>query len=119
MNDFVSAAKSGNHKEQGWPNTGYGVSKVGIIAMTKILARQQYKDDGSSSSSNNSSNNKLMINSVDPGYCATDQNNNQGYVSAERGAQTPYLLATIQPPQAEEQLKFNGRHWYEEQEIEW
>ena len=112
MNDFVSAAKSGNHKEQGWPNTGYGVSKVGIIAMTKILARQQH----------DSNSRTIMVNSVDPGYCATDQNNNQGFVSAERGAQTPYLLATLQPPQGaenEEQQKFNGRHWYQEQEIEW
>lgn len=98
MWDFIKAAKSGTHADEGWPNTGYGVSKVGIIAMTKLLARQ---------------NTRVMVNSVDPGYCATDQNNNQGFIPAERGATTPFLLATIQ-----EQF-FSGVHWYQEQEIEW
>jgi carbonyl reductase 1 len=104
MNDFIEAAKRGTHKEEGWPNTGYGVSKVGIIAMTKILAREN----------SNNNNNKFMINSIDPGYCSTDQNNNQGFITAERGAITPYLLATIEPKQ-----QFTGKHWYQEKEIEW
>jgi len=98
MMDFIEAAKEGNHSEKGWPNTGYGVSKVGIISMTKILARE---------------NPRFMVNSVDPGYCATDQNNNQGFIPVGRGAITPHLLATIKEP------FFSGAHWYEEQEIEW
>eukprot|EP00522_Entomoneis_paludosa_P003509 CAMPEP_0172468318 /NCGR_PEP_ID=MMETSP1065-20121228/60978_1 /TAXON_ID=265537 /ORGANISM="Amphiprora paludosa, Strain CCMP125" /LENGTH=55 /DNA_ID=CAMNT_0013225681 /DNA_START=56 /DNA_END=220 /DNA_ORIENTATION=- len=53
--------------------------------MTRILARQY-------SGSNDAP--TLMINSVDPGYCATDQNNQQGFISADRGAVTPFLLAT-------------------------
>ncbi|CAJ1969946.1 unnamed protein product [Cylindrotheca closterium] len=97
MKDFVKAAKDGTHKEQGWPNTGYGVSKVGIIAMSKIFARKYPK---------------MMINTVDPGYCQTDQNDNQGFVPPERGATTPFLLATIDQ-------HFSGVHWYEEQAIVW
>ena len=101
MNEFISDVQkgSGKHAENGWPNTGYGVSKVGIIAMTKILSREYPQ---------------LMVNSVDPGYCATDQNNNQGFVPAERGAMTPFLLATLPDAQF-----FSGLHWYEEQEIQW
>jgi hypothetical protein len=53
-----------------------------------------------------------MVNSVDPGYCKTDQNNNQGFIPAERGAITPFLLATV------EQF-FSSLHWFQEQEIEW
>jgi len=98
MLDFIKAAQSGTHTDKGWPGTGYGVSKVGIIAMTKILARD---------------NSKFMVNSVDPGYCATDQNNNQGFIPAERGAVTPFMLATIQ-----DQF-LSGVHWYQEKEIEW
>ena len=97
MNDFVAAAQEGTHREQGWPNTGYGVSKVGIIAMTKILARTHPT---------------ILVNSVDPGYCATEQNNNQGVIPAERGAVTPYLLATLEE-------EFTSKHWYQEQEIAW
>lgn len=99
MTEFVCAAEKGTHSDEGWPNTGYGVSKVGIIAMTKTFAREFPT---------------FMVTSVDPGYCATDQNNNQGYIPAERGAITPYLLATIKEPQ-----HFSGLHWYEEQAIEW
>jgi carbonyl reductase 1 len=99
MREFVHAAKEGTHRDQGWPNTGYGVSKVGIIAMTKILAREYPK---------------FMVNSVDPGYCATDQNNNQGHIPAERGAIAPYMLATLKEPQ-----HFSGLHWYEAQAIKW
>jgi carbonyl reductase 1 len=99
MKEFVSDAQNGSHAAKGWPNTGYGVAKVGIIAMTKVFARE---------------NPRFMVNSVDPGYCATDQNNNQGYIPAERGASTPFLLATIPNDQFS-----SGLHWYEEQIINW
>lgn len=99
MREFVISAKNGSHQEDGWPNTGYGVSKVGIIAMTRVLARE---------------NPKTMVNSVDPGYCRTDQNNNQGFVPPERGALTPFLLATLSSD-----LFYSGLHWYEEQAINW
>ena len=51
-----------------------GVSKMGLCALTKVLAREE--------------SGQIMVNSADPGYCATDQNQNQGYVSAAQGAVT-------------------------------
>lgn len=99
MNEFVTDAADGTHQTNGWPNTGYGVSKVGLIALTRIMARDYPK---------------IMVNSVDPGYCATDQNNNQGFIPAERGATTPFLLATL--PNEE---FYSGMHWFQEQAIEW
>eukprot|EP00594_Rhizosolenia_setigera_P002927 CAMPEP_0178942704 /NCGR_PEP_ID=MMETSP0789-20121207/2148_1 /TAXON_ID=3005 /ORGANISM="Rhizosolenia setigera, Strain CCMP 1694" /LENGTH=306 /DNA_ID=CAMNT_0020622155 /DNA_START=63 /DNA_END=980 /DNA_ORIENTATION=- len=101
MKEFIQDAADGSHNIKGWPNTGYGVSKVGIVAMTKILARE-YPE--------------IMVNSVDPGYCATDQNNNQGFIPAERGAITPFLLATLNS--SSDQF-FTGLHWFQEQTIEW
>jgi carbonyl reductase 1 len=97
MSDFVTAAEAGVHAKQGWANTCYGMSKLGIIAFTKILARD-YPE--------------IMTNSVDPGYCATDQNANQGFRPAESGARTPLLLATTEQT-------FSGRHWFDEKEIAW
>lgn len=99
MEEFIRDVQDGTHQRKGWPNTCYGASKVAIIAMTKIMARDE---------------SNIMVNSVDPGYCATDQNNNQGYVPAERGATTPYLLATLPDDQF-----FTAVHWYEEQAIQW
>jgi len=97
MSDFVTAAEMGVHSQQGWATTCYGMSKLGIIAFTRILARD-YPE--------------IMVNSVDPGYCATDQNNMQGFRPAERGAVTPFLLATTEQA-------FSGRHWFDEQQIAW
>ena len=102
MRDFVRDVEAGTHASKGWPNTCYGISKLGVIAMTKIFAREY--DDGSPI--------RIMINSVDPGYCATDQNNNQGVLPAERGAVTPVLLATTKD-------FITGRHLFQEQEIGW
>ena len=99
MKEFVSSVQDGTHIQKGWPNTCYGASKVAIIAMTKVMARKEPT---------------IMVNSVDPGYCATDQNNHQGYIPAKRGAVTPFLLATLPDTQF-----LTGLHWFQEQEIEW
>ena len=43
-----SLAKEGKHEATGWPNTAYGVSKVGVTAMCMVQQRQfdaQKKDD--------------------------------------------------------------------------
>ena len=56
------------------------MSKLGLIALTKVLARE---------------NPQVMVNCVDPGYCATDQNANRGTTTAEQGARTPAMLALL------------------------
>jgi NAD(P)-dependent dehydrogenase (short-subunit alcohol dehydrogenase family) len=58
MHAFVRDVEGGVHSREGWPNTCYGVSKCGLIALTRALSRDEPR---------------LMVNSVDPGYCATDQ----------------------------------------------
>lgn len=99
MGEFVKVVEDGTHRNDGWPETCYGMSKLGIIALTRVLARQR---------------DRWMCNTVDPGYCATDQNQNQGNRPAARGAVTPFLLATLPDD------KFHsGLHWFDEQTIEW
>jgi carbonyl reductase 1 len=97
MNDFVKAVETGVYEQQGWARTCYGMSKLGLIAFTKIMARDHPN---------------LLVNSVDPGYCATDQNDNQGNRPVERGAVTPYLLATTES-------QCSGDHWFDEKVIPW
>lgn len=36
MEAFVGDVNSGQHAAKGWPNTCYGMSKLGIIAYTKV-----------------------------------------------------------------------------------
>lgn len=109
MNQFVSHVEDGSHTAKGWPNTCYGVSKLGIIALTRILARQ-HPD--------------MMVNSVDPGYCKTDQNDHRGVVDPADGAYTPYLLALMERgveegEEEEEEEIVSGLHFYEEAEMPW
>jgi carbonyl reductase 1 len=124
MQEFCHAVETGVHAAQGWPNTCYGMSKLALIAYTKLLAREYAANSdadpnsvsSSSASSATLSNTKkpfILVNSVDPGYCATDQNNNQGTRPAARGARTPYLLATTTTTFA------SGYHWFDEQQIAW
>ena len=101
MERFVSEAERGTHAANGWPDTCYGVSKIGMIALTRVLARTEPR---------------IMVNSVDPGYCATDQNSNQGFISAADGAVTPALLAHASFGEGQ---FVSGRHWYEGREMSW
>jgi NAD(P)-dependent dehydrogenase (short-subunit alcohol dehydrogenase family) len=100
MRQFITDVEGGAHASKGWPNTCYGMSKLGLIAYTRILARDEPA---------------LRVNSVDPGYCATDQNQNQGYLSAAQGAQTPLQLALL-PAQAQ---FLSGMLFREGAEVEW
>ena len=111
MTDFIHSVENGTHRQKGYPNTCYGMSKLGIIAMTKIIANKYSKKDDN----DNKNDSIILCNAVDPGYCATDQNNFQGYVPAERGSLTPFLLSTL-PADA---IGRSGSIFFEEQEIAW
>jgi hypothetical protein len=39
-----SLAKAGTHEQHGWPSTGYGISKAGIILLTRIQQANIDKD---------------------------------------------------------------------------
>ena len=102
MGGFVKAAEGGTHLSEGWPDTCYGVSKLGLIALTRVLAKEEPT---------------IMVNSADPGFCATDQNDNQGFIAAAEGAATPALLAHASF--GEKEPFVSGRHFYEGREIPW
>jgi len=97
---FVADVQGGVHAAEGWPNTCYGVSKVGVIAMTRALARDEPT---------------FMFNSVDPGYCATDQNANSGTLPASVGARTPVALALL----PDSDFRTGGFFTYKGEEVDW
>lgn len=61
---------------------GYSASKAALNMMTVQLA-YEFRDTN------------IKVNSVCPGYCATDINDNQGFLSAEEGAREPARLALL------------------------
>ncbi|GAU95913.1 hypothetical protein RvY_07438-2 [Ramazzottius varieornatus] len=89
MNDFVSAAKRGTHKDVGFPNTAYGMSKIGLTAATRILQRDIAKYN---------KNEDIIVNACCPGYVDTDMTSHKGTKTIEEGADTPIYLALL-PPQ--------------------
>ena len=80
MEEFVESVEDGSHQAVGWPNSCYGVSKLGVIAMTRILAAEQ-RERG------------ITVTACCPGYCYTDMTSHRGNRSPDVGAQTPAWLA--------------------------
>lgn len=99
MTQFVKDVEAGKHSSNGWPNTCYGTSKLGVIALTKILARDHPS---------------MRINCCCPGYCATDMSSHGGPRSAEQGARTPAMLALMKENDGP-----TGKFFFDENEIDW
>lgn len=98
MNSFVEDTSSGKNPEK-WPTTCYGMSKLGVIAFTKILARMY--------------SNKLIVNAVCPGWCSTSMSSFAGPRSAAKGAETPVWLASS------DDITSSGGFYQDLKEIQW
>ena len=103
MREFVSDVETGSHSKNGWPNTCYGMSKLGVIAMTNVIARDEPK---------------IMVNSCCPGYCATDMSSMRGSRTAEHGARTPAMLAKM-PDSKADRVQPSGKFFSDEAEEAW
>lgn len=99
LGQFVSDVEGGVHASQGWGHTCYGMSKLGLIALTRVLARDEPQ---------------MMVNCADPGYCATEMNNYHGYDDPEKGARTAAFLALLTDAK-----RVSGKIWYQEAEATW
>lgn len=92
MKKFVEDTKNEVHEREGWPDSAYGVSKLGVTVLTRILARQldeKRKAD------------RILLNACCPGWVKTDMARDQGSRTVEEGAETPVYLALL-PPDATE-----------------
>ncbi|XP_028279923.1 carbonyl reductase [NADPH] 1-like [Parambassis ranga] len=88
MQKFVDLTKKGEHKEGGWPETAYGVSKLGLTTLSMILARRLSKERP---------NDGILLNACCPGWVRTDMAGPKAPKSPEEGAVTPVYLALLPP----------------------
>ncbi|XP_054879377.1 carbonyl reductase [NADPH] 1-like [Poeciliopsis prolifica] len=97
MQRFVDKAKKGEHKQDGWPEMPYGVSKLGLTTLSMILARCLSKErphDG------------ILLNACCPGWVRTDMAGQKAAKSPDEGAVTPAYLALLPPETTEPHGKF-------------
>lgn len=86
MNKFVEDTKNGVHQKEGWPNTAYGVTKIGVTVLSRIQARKL---------SEQRSGDKILLNSCCPGWVRSDMGGPKALKSPEEGAETPVYLALL------------------------
>nr|ACK38263.1 20 beta-hydroxysteroid dehydrogenase [Tachysurus fulvidraco] len=86
MGEFVTAAQIGAHEAQGWPDTAYGTTKIGVTVLSRIQARvlnETRPGDG------------ILLNACCPGWVRTDMAGSNAPKSTEEGAETPVYLALL------------------------
>jgi len=97
MTKFVEATKKGEHKNEGFPESAYGTSKIGVTLMSVI---QQHDIDQDSTRSD------IIVNAVCPGYVDTDLTSHKGTKTIDQGADTPVYAALIAQGAKEPRGKF-------------
>lgn len=96
VDKFESDVQNGNHREEGWGNSNYGMSKLAVIAATKIWARQE----------------DFPVNCCCPGYCKTDMSSQKGTRDPSDGAKNAVLPATMEnPPTGEFFADYKVSEW--------
>jgi len=80
MRRFEEAAQVGDHRELGFSNSNYGMSKLGLIAYTKMVAREEPQ---------------LRVNCCCPGYCDTDMSSHGGTRHPNDGANNATMLVGV------------------------
>lgn len=91
VDKFESDVKTGRHISEGWGSSNYGLSKLALIAMTKIWAREEAV-------------NGISVNCCCPGYCDTDMTSHRGPRPPEEGAKNAVLPAIMDNPPSGEYI---------------
>jgi len=99
VNQFEMDVKSDKHVKKGWGRSNYGLSKLALIAMTKVWAREEVS-------------NGIAVNCCCPGYCCTDMTSRKGPRSPEEGAKNAVIPAMMpDPPSGEFFANFQVARW--------
>lgn len=85
MEKFVLDVESGRYQREGWPRSAYSVSKVGLNALTRILARNLRAHD-------------VAVNAVCPGWVRTDMGGPGASRGVEEGAASIVWAARVKCP---------------------
>jgi NAD(P)-dependent dehydrogenase (short-subunit alcohol dehydrogenase family) len=93
---FVEDVRAGVYEARGWPGSAYRVSKLGLNALTRLLAEELKPRH-------------LLVNAVCPGWVRTDMGGLHAARSVERGADILVWAATLPPEGPTGGLFFNRK----------
>jgi NAD(P)-dependent dehydrogenase (short-subunit alcohol dehydrogenase family) len=97
---FVDVVRAGTHTREGWPSSAYRVSKIGLNALTRILAARLSPSG-------------ILVNAVCPGWVRTRMGGQGAPRGVEEGADTITWAATL-PPKGP-----SGKFFRDHREIPW
>jgi carbonyl reductase 1 len=102
VDGYQESVMEGTHKKAGWGNSNYGMSKLAVIAATKIWARQEQIVH-------------ISVNCCCPGYCKTDMSSQNGTRDPADGAKNAVIPATMKnPPTGEFFENYEIGQWYKQ-----
>ncbi|PTL76394.1 SDR family oxidoreductase [Vitiosangium sp. GDMCC 1.1324] len=84
LRSFIDDVRGGRYAAKGWPGSAYRVSKLGLNALTRLLAGELKPRH-------------LLVNAVCPGWVRTRMGGAQAPRSVEEGADTIVWAATLPP----------------------
>ncbi|HZI08009.1 MAG TPA: SDR family NAD(P)-dependent oxidoreductase, partial [Archangium sp.] len=84
LRTFVDDVRSGEYAQRGWPGSAYRVSKVGLNALTRLLAEELKPRH-------------ILVNAVCPGWVKTRMGGAHAPRGVEEGADTIVWAATLPP----------------------
>lgn len=84
MQELIRNVEDGTYQTKGWPRSAYNVSKAGLNALTRILARE-LQDRGT------------LVNAVCPGWVRTDMGGAGAPRTVEEGARGIVWAASLPP----------------------
>ena len=82
MHAFVADVEADRHRAAGWPSSAYNVSKVGLNALTRVLAGEL-------------ADRTIRVNAVCPGWVRTDMGGTQAARGVDEGARGIVWAATL------------------------
>jgi len=107
MREFVTAAKNGSHTDLGWQNSAYGVSKVGLSALSRVQQKELDAD---------TTREDMILNHCHPGYVDTDMTSHKGIFSPEKGCVALVFGAMIPKGAAGPRGQFI---WHDTSVVDW
>jgi carbonyl reductase 1 len=83
MRSFIHDVEQGRHTEAGWPSSAYRVSKAGLNALVRVLARELAER-------------RIRVNAVCPGWVRTEMGGANATRSVEQGAASIVWAAALE-----------------------